>query len=314
MKDSLGRNISYARLSVTDRCNLRCAYCMGAEGVEKLAHSNVLSYEDMTAIVQALAELGINKVRLTGGEPLVRKGIISLVELISGIKGIEQVALTTNGQLLARYADSLRAAGVSAVNISLDTLNERKYKKITNGGNINVTLQGIDAAIQAGFEKIKINAVLLKGINEKELHSFALFCKQKGLELRFIELMPFADNEWYSKEHYVDADTVIASYPNLTKIGQSDKVITYGFDDGCKIGFILPVSHSFCHSCNRIRITSDGFLIGCLLTSVEYDLKPYLQDKNALKEYIAKCITKKPPSHNLKAGGSQSRCMQRIGG
>jgi len=313
MKDSKGRSISYARISVTDLCNLRCAYCMGKEGVAKLEHSQVLSYENIAKIVRTLAELGIKKVRLTGGEPLVRKGILDLVALIAQTKGIEEIALTTNGQLLSKYADGLRGAGVSAVNISLDTLDEKKYKQVT-GGNIKPTLKGIDSAIAAGFDKLKLNAVLLKGINEGELRDFALFGKNKGLEVRFIELMPFEETQSYGTQHYISADKVIAKYKDLKELGRDDKVIRYAFADGLELGFILPVSHKFCSLCNRIRITSDGFLLNCLLTSVEYDLKPYLDNPQELKDYIASCVKKKPRSHNLKEGKSQSRCMHRIGG
>jgi cyclic pyranopterin phosphate synthase len=314
MKDSLGRTISYARISVTDRCNLRCAYCMGEQGVEKLEHSQILSYESIINIIQALAELGINKIRLTGGEPLVRKGIADLVRQTGKIEGIEEIALTTNGQLLSEYAQSLKAAGLNAINISLDTLDKEKYRVITGGGDITATLTGIERAIEAGFDKIKINAVLLKGINEDELRSFALFGRQKGIEVRFIELMPFTQNGQYGKERYIEAEKVIAGYEGLKECERRGKVVKFSFPDGLSLGFILPVSHNFCSCCNRIRITSDGFLLNCLLTPTEYDLKGYINDPRALKEYIADCIAKKPSSHSLSEGKYQSRCMQRIGG
>ncbi|MEG2540463.1 MAG: GTP 3',8-cyclase MoaA, partial [Clostridia bacterium] len=263
MIDSFNREITYARISVTDRCNLRCAYCMPECGVEKLKHSQILSFEEMEQIVDSLVELGINKIRVTGGEPLVRKGVLNFLEYASKLPQIKTLALTTNGTLLRENAEALKRAGVENINISLDTFNQERYAKITRLGDINEALSGINEAIKCGFDTIKINAVLLKGINDNEVQDFIEFAERYNLEVRFIELMPFTAQSGFASEYFISASEVLSKCPNLTFLGSIDNSTAeyYLSPNGAKIGFISSLSNKFCGRCNRVRVTADGLLI-----------------------------------------------------
>lgn len=308
MLDSYKRNINYLRLSVTDLCNLKCKYCM-PDGAVKCSHEDVLRIEELTLIVKALTNLGIEKVRLTGGEPLVKKGLITLVSQISPL--VKKVSLTTNGTYLAKMAPDLKNAGISTVNISLDTLNADLYKEITCGGNLNDTILGIEKANSLGFD-IKLNTVLQRGVNEDSLPELLNFADKNNSLLRYIELMPFASTSNYFEKHYLPATSLIKKY-NMQFLEYENNCNYYTYQ-GQKIGFITPISNKFCYNCNRIRVTSKGMCIPCLHSKMEYDLRPYLSDEALLTKYLAKCIMAKPASHNLEQGDFQTINMSKIGG
>lgn len=315
MIDKHNRKIDYARISITDLCNLRCKYCMNKDGVILKSHNDIMNIEQIENLVSALASKGVTKIRFTGGEPLVRKGLMSLLENISHQGQIKNIGLTTNGILLGDMAYDLKKNGVSLLNISLDSLDPDKYKFITRGGNLQSALSGIEKAIEVGFEKIKINAVLLRDFNENELDDFIALGKKYDVEIRFIELMPFENQYEFCKDKFISYIEV-ASAKNLISIGMqgSTNVEYFLTEDGQKIGFIGALSNKFCNLCNRIRITADGKLLNCLHESIEYDLKPYLDDSSMLAEFIESCILKKPLAHHIKVGSLQLRDMNNIGG
>ena len=322
MEDTFGRKLSYIRVSVTDKCNLRCRYCMPEEGVPHKLHEDILRYEMMERVLAQCAALGISRIRLTGGEPLVRKGIIGFIERLNKIPGIEEINLTTNGVLLGQYAHDLKQAGIKNINISLDTLDADKFAYITRGGDLKTVLDGIHKAYAEGFEKIKLNAVLMRGFNTDELPDFLELIRDKALYLRFIELMPIgeAGNE---KDQYISAEEAMRSLPPL-KEAHSEKgtgPARYYTIDGYKgyLGFINPVSNCFCGDCNRIRLTADGKLMPCLHSNLEVDLKPFLDppDDEAIRQAILKTAMLKPQRHELEKPEDKSkneRYMFQVGG
>ena len=313
LKDSFERSIDYARISVTDRCNYRCGYCMPAEGVEKKAHSDILSFEALEEIAVSLAALGVKKFRITGGEPLIRRGTVAFLERLSAVRGIETLALTTNGSLLRPLSADLKKAGVSSLNISIDSLNEDRYLEITRGGDLKKTIEGIDAAVSAGFKRIKLNVVLLRDINDGEIEAFIAFASERKISVRFIELMPFAKQAPYANRHYIPADAVISACP-MEYRGRDGTEESYVTGDGTAVGLIRAVSKKFCHSCNRIRISADGRLLPCLHDNASYDLKPALSfGRQALMAFIEDCTAKKPEGHRFDQA-LQSRLMSDIGG
>ena len=314
MKDHFSRKINYLRLSVTDRCNMRCIYCMPEGGVTKLSHSDVLSVEEAVEIVKQATACGINKVRLTGGEPLVHKGILEICRQISALPEIKELCLTTNGVFLPEMAQDLKDAGVDRLNISIDTLQEEKYKKITRVGDIRKTLAGIEAAEKAGFERIKLNVVLMGGINDDEIADFVNLTVDHPWEIRFIELMPIGECASWDKGAFISIDEILKRCPDLKEV-KTDGVATIYKLEGAKgsVGLISPISHSFCSQCNRIRVTSDGRLKPCLHSKDEIYLKGMTGD--ILKDEIIKGINTKPMQHTLAETGSNSqRNMNRIGG
>lgn len=315
MKDGFNRQITYARISVTDLCNMRCKYCM-PEGVEKKPHDAILSIEELCQISDTLADLGVEKQRITGGEPLVRRGVMQLLRHIGANEKVKKLAITTNGQLLGDMAAELKEAGVNAVNISIDTLDEDKFKELTKGGDLSLTLRGVKAAASRGFESVKLNAVLLRGVNDDEIYRLACFARDNKMPMRFIELMPFASQYKYAKEYFISMNDVVKTL-NLQYIeekSQCKKEAVYRFADGVEVSFISPVSNKFCSECNRIRISADGKLLNCLHECVEYDLRPFIGDKAALAQYIEECVLKKPKEHHLSDGVLQKRPMENIGG
>jgi cyclic pyranopterin phosphate synthase len=322
MLDSLGRSINYLRISVTDRCNLRCIYCMPPEGVPQMSHSEVLSYEEIRAIVQAAVQLGVNKVRLTGGEPLVRAELPKLVGMLSQIEGIEDLSLTTNGTTLKKHALELKQAGLLRVNVSLDTLKADKFRYITRLGKLNNVLDGIEAAKDAGFHPVKINTVVILGINDDEILDFAKMTYEDGWHVRFIELMPFK-----GAAEFVPSIELRQHISLLGKLEPCASVTgngpaTYYRLAGAKgsIGFISPLTEpSFCSRCNRIRLTSDGRLRPCLLGEGEIDLKMPLRNNvsiEELKSLILQTVASKPENHHLERGNVRpiNRKMSQIGG
>ena len=314
MQYSFGRTIQYLRLSVTDLCNYRCIYCMPQEGVCKKHHADMLTIEEMTEIVRAAHALGINKVRLTGGEPLVRKGLITLCRNIKAIDSAIELGITTNGSLLSPIAKELNAAGVDRLNISLDSLDPETFNKITRGGDPQEVLSGIKAAQDAGFENIKINMVLLKGFNDGELYGFIDLTKDNAIHVRFIELMPLGVAKDWERDRFMTTAMIEGMLQNaeLLKIDGVARVYRLPDHKGT-VGLICPMSQSFCPSCNKIRVTADGKLKPCLHSDQEIDLRG-LQGK-ALEEAIKSGILQKPESHRFgTAGVSTARYMNEIGG
>ena len=316
MLDKFGREITYLRLSVTDLCNLRCRYCMPEEGVPKKDHAAMLTEDEMILAVEAAASLGITKLRITGGEPLVKKNILSICRRAARVPGIREVCMTTNGLRLPELAAPLRSAGVRRLNISLDALDPDKYAQITRCGALSDALAGIHAALGAGFEKIKLNAVLIGGFNDDEIEEMAKLTLRYPLDMRFIELMPMGENG-FGKEAYLPYTEVLRRLPELMPLpGEGGEAKLYRLP-GAKgnVGLISPVSAHFCSGCNRLRLTADGKLKPCLHSSAEYPIKGL--DKAGMAAVMEEAILGKPEWHGLLdyANRSQSaRSMNRIGG
>ncbi len=281
-----------------------------------LCHSDILSYEELVKIVEATVALGVKKVRLTGGEPLVRRGIVDLVRMIHGIDGVEEIALTTNATLLAPVAQDLKDAGLNRLNVSLDTLNPEKYKKITRTGSLEDALDGLKAAKEVGFTDTKINSVLMGGVNDDEIRDLCLLCKDEPYSLRFIELMPIGECADWPKERFISGEEVLARVPELVKAKGQDGVSTLYTAEGWKgtVGLIRPMSNRFCKDCTRIRVTSDGKLKPCLHSSTEIPLRGLEGDD--LRDAIREGIMMKPAKHDMdETHVSQSaRAMNEIGG
>ncbi len=319
MQDQFGRTIDYLRLSVTDRCNLRCQYCMPESGIEKQQHANILRNEDCIDLVKTMATLGIKKVRLTGGEPLVRKGLASMIDGLKQIEGIEEVTLTTNGLLLVDQLDDLKAAGLTRFNLSIDSLNSETYRKLTRGGDLTEVLRGLEKALQLGMTPIKINVVLIKGINDHEVDAF-LNAFNPSIEVRFIELMPIGEAASWNKEKFLNLNALFALRSDLVpaaKHGNGGPCRYYKHTTtGRYVGIINAISDHFCATCNRLRVTSDGMLKTCLHDSAEYNLKPYLHDAEALSKIILEAVGAKPQAHRLNQMHSNpiKRNMYTIGG
>lgn len=315
MRDEFGRDIRYLRLSVTDRCNCRCVYCMPENGVPMLSHADILSFEEMRDIVAAAASLGVRKVRLTGGEPLVRRGIVDLVGMIAAVPGIDEVDMTTNATLLAPVAASLRDAGLTRLNVSLDTLDAARYEAITRRGTLADALAGLAAAHDAGFANTKINCVLVGGVNDDELRPLAELARDRDLTVRFIELMRMGECAGWPKGRFVSADEVLSAVPELVQVGGQGVSELYQAP-GWKgsVGLIRPMTHRFCSSCDRIRVTADGRLKPCLHSAAEVNLRGLSgQD---LVEAIRAGIAAKPRGHRMDNGRASDslRAMNEIGG
>ena len=313
MKDRFGRNITYLRISVTDLCNLRCKYCMPESGVESLCHSDILSIEEIVEIVKVASKNGIKKIRLTGGEPLVRRGFINLCKQISEINEIEDIAITTNGVYLKEMADELFENKVRRINFSLDTLIKEKYNDITRRNDFDKTMESLFYAIKKGF-KVKINVVLIGGFNDDEIQDFVNLANDYDLEVRFIELMQIGETANWSKDKFVSNKIVLEKVPELEFDGVSGVAKIYKIkEQKGRIGLISPISCSFCEDCNRIRLTSDGKLKPCLHSKDEINLKGLSGEE--LEEVFKRGIFEKPEKHHLEDGKSESaRDMNKIGG
>ena len=301
MRDDYGRDIRYLRLSVTDRCNCRCVYCMPENGVPMLSHADILSFEEMRDIVAAAASLGVRKVRLTGGEPLVRRGIVDLVGMVASVPGIDEVDMTTNATLLAPIAGDLRAAGLTRLNVSLDTLDAARYEAITRRGSLADALAGLEAARVAGFTNTKINCVLVGGVNDDELRPLAELARDRDLTVRFIELMRMGECAGWPKE--------------LAPVGGQGVSELY-HAPGWKgnVGLIRPMTHRFCGSCDRIRVTADGRLKPCLHSATEVNLRGLVGQE--LVDAMRAGIAAKPRGHRMDDGRASDslRAMNEIGG
>lgn len=313
MKDRFGRDITYLRISVTDLCNLRCKYCMPESGVESLCHSDILSLEEIVEIVKVAAKNGITKIRLTGGEPLVRRGFVHLCKEISKIEQIEDIAITTNGVHLKNMADDLFENKVKRINFSLDTLVKEKYNDITRRNDFDKTMESLFYAIEKGF-KVKLNVVLIGGFNDDEIENFIKLANDYDLEVRFIELMQIGETANWSKDKFVSNKIVLEKVPKLEFDGVSGVAKIYKIKgQKGKIGLISPISCSFCSDCNRIRLTSDGKLKPCLHSKDEINLKGLSGEE--LEEVFKRGIFDKPEKHHLEEGKSESaRDMNKIGG
>ncbi len=323
LSDSFQRPINYLRISVTDRCNLRCIYCMPEEGVRLMPRGDILSYEEIHTIVEAAAGLGISKIRVTGGEPLVRAGLPRLIRMLAQIDAIDDISLTTNGTLLAHYAAELKQAGLRRVNISLDTLQPDRFSRISRGGNIGDVLKSIEAAKEAGLNPVKINMVVMAGINDDELLDFATKTINEEWHVRFIELMPFGNKETDSQfvsvsdmKHRLESLGTLE--PCSVSIGNGPAKYFRLPQARGTIGFITPVSEHFCFRCNRLRLTADGKLRLCLLSEKEIDLRQPLRSgapSAELKRLIKEAVASKPLGHHLAEGRvPQDRYFSQIGG
>ena len=317
MLDSYGRKITYMRLSVTERCNLRCRYCMPAEGICKKPHDMMLTEDEMIQAVEVAASLGVKKLRITGGEPLVKKNIISICRRASALEGIGELALTTNGTLLPEFGADLKAAGVRRLNISLDTLDEKKYSYISRVGTLDKAMQGIETALELGFEKVKINAVLIGGFNDDEIRPLAELSRSYPVDMRFIEMMPMYDSGDFKEASFIPYTKVLEELPELEKVEQDGGVAKLYRLPGAQgnIGLISPVNAHFCADCNRIRLTADGKLKPCLHSKLEYNIKGL--DREAMLDQFKTAIWNKPQWHGEMSATERSnagRNMNQIGG
>ncbi len=317
MKDTYGREINYLRLSVTDRCNLRCRYCMPEDGICKKDHRDMLTEDEMIRAVEAAASLGITKLRITGGEPLVKKNIVSICRRAAQVPGIQEVCLTTNGILLPQYAEALKEAGVKRLNLSLDTLSDEKYAYITRTGRLEGFKAGLNAAFVAGFEKIKINAVLIGGFNDDEIAQLADLTRKYPVDMRFIELMPMYDSGDFTREAFIPYTRVLDVLPEARPVPQDGGVARLYRLPGAKgnIGLISPISAHFCAECNRLRLTADGKLKPCLHSRDEFVLKGL--DDAGMRDVMQRAIAGKPHWHgDLDAlhRSQAGRNMNQIGG
>lgn len=325
IKDKYERTIDYMRISITDRCNLRCIYCMPSEGIKPLEHRNILSYEEIIRIVRIAAGLGVKKVRLTGGEPLTRKNLSYLIASINSIEGIEDISLTTNGLLLKKYAQLLASAGLRRVNVSLDSLRPDRYREITRGGDINDVMEGIDEAEKAGLLPIKINMVPIRGFNDDEIEEFARLTLKTTYNVRFIEFMPIGARDIWSHEKYISTEEIKERASKIAplipvKIRRSGPARYFRFEGAPGVvGFISPITHHFCSSCNRLRLTSDGKLRPCLFSETEIDLKSAIRcgaSDEEIERLLRLSIEIKPEGHSI----SHEKCfahlkpMSKIGG
>ena len=317
MIDNYGRDINYMRISVTELCNLRCRYCMPEEGVEKKRHEVMMTAEETLAAAKAAVSLGINKIRITGGEPLVKRGIVRLCKEIGDIDGVEELCITTNGTLLKEFAGPLKEAGVDRLNISIDTLDPEKFRYITRLGELQDVLDGIDASFEAGFEKIKLNVVLMGGFNDDEIEDFVDLTRERDIEVRFIELMPIGGGIGFDKAGFISCETVLEKVPQLQALDVTDGVAAmYKLPEAKgRVGLIRPISCEFCSGCNKIRLTADGMLKPCLHLDSEVSVKG-LEEKD-MAEVMKKAILDKPEMRETMDADNPSKAgrdMSRIGG
>ncbi len=307
--DRFGRAVTYVRLSVTDRCDFRCLYCM-AEDMTFLPRDQILSLEELFCLARAFTKLGVKKIRLTGGEPLVRRGVLGLVERLGQLPGLDELVMTTNGSQLSRYAADLRRAGVRRLNISLDSLCPTRFRELTRVGDLEQVLQGIRAAQEQGFERIKLNSVILKGRNDDEILDLVEFARREALDLSFIEEMPLGQVSSHARaETFISSAAIrariAARYPLIASPESSGGPARYYrmSNSNVRIGFISPHSHNFCHLCNRVRVTVEGRLLLCLGNEHSVDLRQVMRefpdDLGRLKEAIIDGMALKPERHHF---------------
>ena len=324
--DNFARRINYLRISVTDRCNLRCRYCMPDEGIALISHDEVLTYEEILRVARLFGQLGIDKIRLTGGEPLARKGVLDLIRGISQIREIGDLSLTTNGILLGEFAADLAEVGIKRINVSLDTLNRERFAYITRRDRFPDVRIGIEKAIDVGLFPVKLNVVAIKGFNDDEILQFARLTMEKPLTVRFIEFMPTAGVDFWNRDHVLTIDMI------RKKIGKLGTLIPVNGEErdgpaarfrlegaAGELGFISPISSCFCKNCNRLRLTPDGKLRACLFSDNEIDLKSYLRNRcndEKLKGLLMTALLNKPQRHTIETSLFKKcqRNMAAIGG
>jgi cyclic pyranopterin phosphate synthase len=324
LQDRYRRRINYLRVSITDRCNLRCTYCMPAEGLDLLQHTDILSYEEILRVARVSLRLGIEKIRITGGEPLVRRGVVEFVRSVAALPGLQDLSLTTNGLLLADMAEELRAAGLRRVNVSLDTLDPARFEEVARRPGLDQVLRGLQAAKECGLTPIKVNVVAMRGTNDDEIERFADFARENGFEVRFIEFMPARADEW-SQTRFLTAAEVLdilrrryALVP-VEEGRSSGPSRTFHLPGGGRVGVISPLSEHFCGRCNRLRLTAEGRLRSCLFSERETDLRQLLRSPASdeeLSRAIREAVHHKPEGHRL---GEEERhkcglAMSRVGG
>ncbi len=327
LTDGYRRPIDYLRVSITDRCNLHCLYCMPLGGVTKLDHDDILSYEEFLRLIQVAVEMGISKVRLTGGEPLVRKGVTDFCRRLTNLPGLKSLSLTTNGVLLEERAEDLYDAGIRRLNISLDTLLRQKFQRITRRDEFARVWRGIQVAEETGFEPIKINVVVMRHINDDEIAELARLTLDRPYHIRFIEFMTINNDNSWVLQHYVSADEILAKLRSMAPLEQVSSRHTNGParhfswpDAKGIIGIISPISHHFCPTCNRIRLTADGKLRNCLFSDTEVDIKSPLRQGATdadLAQILTASVQQKPEKHALQSDlfrKCHSRPMVAIGG
>lgn len=326
LRDSFGRKHDYLRISITDRCNLRCIYCMGPDGIKLLDHKEILSFEEIIKFVKILATYGIKKIRITGGEPLVRKGIEKLIGDLNAIPGIEDISLTTNGQTLAPKLDKLIENGLKRVNISIDSLRPHIYREVTRGGELSKVFESINLALERGLSPVKINVVLMKGINDSEIIDFLKLTVDKPIHVRFIEYMPLDSHDKLWADRYVSLDVVKQEAKAYGfEVEEVDDLIGNGTADtfrikGAKgtIGLIHPVSCNFCATCTRLRLTADGNFKPCLYWQEETNIRKAIDDPDKLIEIIQDALLRKHEKHQMTDSGADRdgkvRSMAQIGG
>jgi len=324
--DAFRRPITYLRVSVTDRCNLRCVYCMPEAGLPWIPNPDILSYEEIAEIVRAAARIGVRSIRLTGGEPLIRRNLERLVAMLAAIPGIGDIALSTNGLLLAEQAEALVAAGLTRVNVSLDTLRDDRFTAIARRPGLARTLAGIDAALSAGLQPVKINCVLMRGTNDDELEAFAQLARTRAVHVRFIEVMPVMENVDLQRDAWISSDEVLerlatvgALHPVPNPHGNGPaRTFAYGDAPGT-VGVISPLAHDYCETCNRVRLSADGRLKLCLFGDNLIDLRTPLRaggGQSAIESILRASMHIKPERHHLQLGetASQMRAFSEIGG
>ena len=322
--DSHNRTIDYLRISVIDRCNQRCRYCMPEGGVDLIDHREILSYEEILRFARVAVRSGIRKIRITGGEPLFRRDIIGFIERLAKIEGVEDLSITTNGILLTEIAEELRKAGVKRINISLDTLNPKKYHWITREGDIKQAQKSIYRALDVGFDPVKINVVAIRGFNDEELVDMAAMTLDLPLHVRFIEFMPVGRRFFWTPERHIPISEIKDLIQKRYRLTPLERKIGSGPAEGFQIegargiiGFISPISSSFCARCNRLRLTADGHLRGCLFSDQEVDIKTSLRcgtSDSEIQEIIYRVIQQKPSSQDIANILTTNRFMPSIGG
>lgn len=325
MKDACGRDINYLRLSITDRCNLRCHYCLPPGGVALKSHADILRYEELLTLVRVAVELGIVNFRVTGGEPLVRRGVVNFIADVAAIPGVEDLALTTNGQLLAGMAAPLKAAGLRRVNVSLDTLRPWRYRSLTRGGQLQAVLAGLEAALAAGLHPVKVNCVVMRGVNDDEIAEFADLSRDRPLHVRFIELMPLGHASGAGPDSLVTSaeirERLAAAVPvdkaEVTGHGPARYYRLPGAEG--TVGFISPMTEHFCPGCNRLRLSADGRLYPCLAFTSEVDVRGPLRagaTEAELAGLFRQALAGKPSGHELGEAYTEAklRQMSSIGG
>ena len=324
--DRFGRQVTYVRLSVTDRCDLRCVYCM-SEDMTFVPREQLLTLEEMSRIGKAFVDLGVNKIRISGGEPLTRRNIMSVFETLGQLDDLKDLTITTNATLLDKYAQPLKDAGVTRINVSLDTLNEERFKKITRIGKLEKTMRGIDAALKVGFQKLKLNSVIMKDYNDDEINDLVEFIRDRGMDISFIEEMPLGEIGDHDRaDTYYSSDKILSKLQETYELTATDETTGgpakyFRFNDSeSRIGFISPHSHNFCEDCNRVRVTAEGMLLLCLGQEHSMDLRKIVRanpsDDEPLRAAIIESMQLKPKGHDFNLNGQPiiMRHMSATGG